>query len=136
MRPERPNPESLESCGRREDIEGYVDVNVRPVTFRIRTLVVALLLVALGTGVPVQGHAHHDGDGVHLGAPDHAHGVTLVQHDMRVERATPPAPPGLAAAVPMLEEPRCTPPPRAAREVLRPKSRAPPTGILPRPPPA
>ncbi len=47
----------------------------------------ALLVAALAVGVPVPGHTHHD-DGIHkLGASDHGHGFTLVQHEMEFERS-------------------------------------------------
>lgn len=55
-----------------------------------RTLSLTLLLLVLGTGVPVQGHSHHVGDEAHLGAPGHGHGTALVQNDMRAERTHPP----------------------------------------------
>lgn len=50
----------------------------------------ALLVVALGVGVPIQGHSHHTGDELHIGPPSHAHGMALVQHEMRLERAAAP----------------------------------------------
>lgn len=55
-----------------------------------RALSLALLLVALGTGVPVHAHADHEGGEVHIGPPEHSHGVDLVRHEMRLERAAPP----------------------------------------------
>lgn len=96
----------------------------------------ALLFVVLGAGVPLRGHAHHDGNGVHLGAPGHDHGVTLVQHDMRVERPTPPAPPSLPATLASLEEVAPALPLVPTREELGPESRAPPSLVRSRAPPA
>lgn len=50
----------------------------------------ALLLVALAVGVPIGGHADHDGDIAHIGTSDHSHGLGLAQHEMRFERAVSP----------------------------------------------
>lgn len=55
-----------------------------------RTFSLALLVVALGVGVPIRGHSHHRGDELHIGPPSHAHGMALVQHEMRLERAAAP----------------------------------------------
>lgn len=55
-----------------------------------RTAALAFLVIALGVGVPVRGHAHHDGDHRHIGSPEHSHGLKLVQFEMRLERAVPP----------------------------------------------
>jgi hypothetical protein len=53
-------------------------------------LSLALLVVALCAGVPITGHSHHEGEEAHLGPPGHAHGLALVQFEMRLERAAPP----------------------------------------------
>ena len=55
-----------------------------------RAAALAFLVVALGVGIPVRGHAHHDGDQRHVGSPEHAHGLQLVQFEMRLERAAAP----------------------------------------------
>ena len=55
-----------------------------------KVLSLALLVVALASGVPVQGHTHHDDDTPHIGAPGHGHGLVLVEHEMRLERADAP----------------------------------------------
>lgn len=47
----------------------------------------ALLVVALGTGVPVRGHTHHHETETQVGAQGHGHGMVLVQQDMRIEPA-------------------------------------------------
>ncbi len=96
---------------------------------------VALLTVALGAGVPVHAEAEHDGEGAHYGAPEHAHGLALVQHDLRLERASAPVFAAVEAAVVLvaIATPRSiavTP-----RDETIAESRAPPTG-LPRAPPA
>ena len=51
---------------------------------------IALLFVALGIGVPIQGHTHHDEDVTRVGPQGHGHGFVLVQHDMRLERVAAP----------------------------------------------
>lgn len=58
----------------------------RPVR-SVRVSCLALLVVALGTGVPVGGHTHHHEIERHVGAQGHGHGLVLVQQDMRVEPA-------------------------------------------------
>lgn len=95
----------------------------------------ALLLILTSAGVPVRGHAHHDGDGSHVGAPDHQHGVVVVRHDMRVERASPPAMPAAAVSESPLPLPSLREAVPAAREEAGPRSRAPPAS-RPRAPPA
>lgn len=54
------------------------------------TALFALQFAALGIGVPLQGHTHHDRDESHVSPPGHGHGTTIVQHDMRLERSSPP----------------------------------------------
>lgn len=56
----------------------------------IRVSSLALLVVALGMGVPLKGHTHHDAIETHVGAQGHGHGVVVVQYEMRLERAVAP----------------------------------------------
>ena len=100
------------------------------------TAALAFLLIALAVGVPIRGHAHHEGDHRHVGSPEHAHGLELIQFEMRLERAVAPL-------VAVAETPITTsPPPAPLRVVELPdrdegfvESRAPPTPG-PRAPPA
>ena len=66
-------------------------VNPSSVGRSVQVPCLALLLMALATGVPVQGHTHHDDDDTpHLGAPGHGHGLAIVEHEMRLERTLAP----------------------------------------------
>lgn len=46
--------------------------------------------MALAVGVPVKGHTHHDGDVTQVGAPGHGHGMSIVEHEMLLERTVAP----------------------------------------------
>jgi hypothetical protein len=98
-------------------------------------LPLAFLLVALSAGVPITSHSHHEGEEAHIGPPGHAHGLALVQFEMRLERAAPPiflagATDPVVVSPPPPEEPEDLP----ACDDLVCESRAPPsTG--PRAPP-
>lgn len=98
-------------------------------------LLTGVLFLVTGTGVPVQHHADHDGDGVHLTADGHGHGTTLVLRDMRTER------PGSSADVPAVFTRAVLPVPdgpdgiRVRTDRRRPTGRSPPASLHPRAPP-
>lgn len=111
-------------------------MNGRRIGTALQAALLGGLLVGLGVGIPVHGHAEHEGEGAHFGHPDHAHGVTLIRQEMRLERPSPPAValqesghvlPAAIGPIPSL--------PYVAREEPTWESRAPPPD-LPRAPPA
>lgn len=97
--------------------------------------VLALLFLALAAGIPVHAHAEHDGEGTHVGSPDHAHGVALVQHDMRMERPSPPVFALIASSTVVVPVLPARPSAGVQREEPNRRSRAPPP-CRPRAPPA
>lgn len=85
--------------------------------------------------MPIQGHSHHHEDELHIGPPSHAHGMALVQHEMRLERTAAPVFVAPEARVPILPD-RVTATLRGAppSDECICESRAPPTA-RPRAPP-
>ena len=107
----------------------------RRISTAIQALLLGGLLIALATGVPLHGHAGHDGEGAHVGHPGHDHGVGLLRQEMRLERPTPPLLPVLEAAQASPAAPPHRSLPHVAREEPCWDSRAPPSTARPRAPP-
>lgn len=97
---------------------------------------IALLVTVLATGIPVSAETDHDELGAHIEAGHGAHGIGLIQWDLKIERTAPLEVPVAAAPAARLD--LQTPRSRAASRGSshRPRSRAPPEQRPRAPPPS
>ncbi len=103
-------------------------------TIRAQAGFLTLLLLGLGTGVPHEFAAEHEGGEIHIGLPDHGHSAQLLELDDRLHN-TPSLVALASVVVRWTGEPTPTVLDRwVPLEILVPRSRPPPNAS-PRAPP-
>ncbi|MFH1763548.1 MAG: hypothetical protein ABIF09_05080 [Gemmatimonadota bacterium] len=103
-------------------------------TIRAQAGFLTLLLLGVGTGMPHEFAAEHEGGEIHIGLPDHGHSAQLLELDDRLHNT--PSPGAIASvAVGWTGEPTPTVLDRwVPQDILVPRSRPPPNAS-PRAPP-